>query len=333
MALFDAIKYVGSGLTLIAFIVAALTYAYQQKLKSREKKLLAVPAKDRLAAASDAAEYIRIDLAKIPPNDRAKIVLEQLALKAQQQRQYFIGFMFLALLIGIGTIVATMSLPPTKPLIGEGARSGGWAYVGYLDKSKKVWAVGPFVNIASYSGSPDRTYPIRIGDVVRPRKNLPQVIVGYASTGTANDQKAPPSLTNTIDPKRDYTGSLYLSTNTYLVNDVQVWSNPDADSVVWLSLTSGDPDPERTQPPKAEDPPKPPSTTTTVTYQVCTGEYERNCGGPHSAYLYCDVSVEAWAAKQCQSLAGEVQAVAKVSVHGGNKCGYGMFTVICSVTK
>jgi hypothetical protein len=343
--MFEAIQYIGTGLTLIAFVVAVAAFAYQHSLSSKERQLRSIPAKDRLAAAQTAADYIKVDLTDIPQNQRANIVMETLRLKAQRQLQFFIGFVVLAFLMGIGTLVAMTfppSLPPaateTTPTPRSTAATNGWAWAGYLDKDDPhIWSVGPFVDIESYSGSSDRPFPIRTGDVVRPKKDIPQVIVGYKSIGTENVLHAPPGLTDVINPDRDYTGLQYEATKTYLVNDVQVWGSTGMDPVMWLRLTPGDPDRTRTEQPKAavigqpaNQPESPVSTT--VSYRVCIGENERECE-QHNVFLGCGSDIQGWAAMQCRALGRAARAVDRMSSREGNMCGYAVFNVECTVTQ
>jgi hypothetical protein len=61
-----------------------------------------------------------------------------------------------------------------------------------------------------------------------------------------------------------------------------------------------------------------------VSYTVCIGEYERNCGFPHDAYLYCYADVGAWAKPRCAS-----SRTVEVTSHDGNKCGYTGVRVLC----
>jgi hypothetical protein len=70
---------------------------------------------------------------------------------------------------------------------------------------------------------------------------------------------------------------------------------------------------------------KPPPTT--VTYRVCSGEYEKSCQ-KHNAYLYCGDDVAAWARRRCTS-----STVQRLSTYGGNKCGYSIDAVICTGPK
>jgi hypothetical protein len=65
----------------------------------------------------------------------------------------------------------------------------------------------------------------------------------------------------------------------------------------------------------------------TVTYRVCSGEYERSCH-PHDVYLYCYEDVVAWAKARCASA-----TVQRLSSYGGNKCGYSIDAIICTGPK
>ena len=63
-------------------------------------------------------------------------------------------------------------------------------------------------------------------------------------------------------------------------------------------------------------------------FNVCEGEYETRCP-PHEAYTYCG-TIASWAANACKS-AGMTgtPSVIELQSRGGNKCGYGLFRVIC----
>lgn len=120
----------------------------------------------------------------------------------------------------------------------RGLPENGWIHAGYLDKEDiRIWSQGPNVEIIKMSGSPTRPYPIRIGDIVRPLAPLPQVIVGYSTTGSLNVLTAPPELVSEINPKRDYTGRRLRTTGTYMVHDVSLANYPGHDYVVWLRVT------------------------------------------------------------------------------------------------
>jgi hypothetical protein len=61
----------------------------------------------------------------------------------------------------------------------------------------------------------------------------------------------------------------------------------------------------------------------TITYRVCSGEYERACQ-PHDIYLYCYSDVAQWAKQRCSSY-----NLSRVSSYSGNKCGYEMSLLTC----
>ncbi|MBN9486844.1 MAG: hypothetical protein J0H44_06445 [Alphaproteobacteria bacterium] len=65
----------------------------------------------------------------------------------------------------------------------------------------------------------------------------------------------------------------------------------------------------------------------TVTYKVCSGEYENRCQ-THDVYLYCHGDVGAWAKPRCTSY-----KVQRLNSYGGNKCGYSIDAVICTGPK
>ncbi|MGO6784020.1 hypothetical protein [Rhizobium ruizarguesonis] len=65
----------------------------------------------------------------------------------------------------------------------------------------------------------------------------------------------------------------------------------------------------------------------TVTYRVCSGEYEARCQS-HDVYLYCYADVKGWAAAKCTT-----STVSRYSTYGGNKCGYSMDLVSCTGPK
>jgi hypothetical protein len=62
----------------------------------------------------------------------------------------------------------------------------------------------------------------------------------------------------------------------------------------------------------------------TVSYKICSGEYENRCQA-HDVYLYCYADVSAWAKARCNSY-----TIQRLNTYGGNKCGYSIDSVICT---
>lgn len=67
-----------------------------------------------------------------------------------------------------------------------------------------------------------------------------------------------------------------------------------------------------------------PAAPAIVTYKVCQGEYQQACP-QHDVYLYCNSDLKAWAASHCTSY-----TTSHLSSRGGNKCGYELYTVVCT---
>ena len=115
--------------------------------------------------------------------------------------------------------------------------SNGWAYVGMLDKAdNNVWASTPKIEVVHQSGASDRVYPVRIGDRVRIKKAIPQVIVDFKGLKDQNVLVKPTTLRGAIDPARDYTGLSYPVDAEYEVMDLDVNGYPGQDRVMWLRL-------------------------------------------------------------------------------------------------
>jgi hypothetical protein len=67
----NAIQYVGSGLSLIAFVAAAVVFGYRARLKQRAEIIKSAPEKERLEAIAAIAEFFRVDLSGLYPEASA----------------------------------------------------------------------------------------------------------------------------------------------------------------------------------------------------------------------------------------------------------------------
>lgn len=65
----------------------------------------------------------------------------------------------------------------------------------------------------------------------------------------------------------------------------------------------------------------------TVTYRICSGEYEKACH-QHDAYVYCYTDISAWANARCTT-----SSLSRIETYGGNKCGYSIDLVVCNGPK
>ena len=73
----------------MAFIAATIAYSLKLRLKSAERRIELAPPEARQDVISTIAEWIGVDLNDIPKEQRAKIVLKQLELKSEKQKQTF----------------------------------------------------------------------------------------------------------------------------------------------------------------------------------------------------------------------------------------------------
>src|ERR1022692_740143 len=111
----DAIKYVGLGLTLAAFVVAAI--AWLLKSKSEEKERLIDLAKDdeRAGLVRDALEFFSVDTAGLTKAQQYQLALEQIRARAQRFKIIAIVVCIIAALgAGIAAYAIVHSIPSTK---------------------------------------------------------------------------------------------------------------------------------------------------------------------------------------------------------------------------
>src|SRR5450755_3200680 len=106
----DAIKYVGSGLTLAAFVVAAI--AWLLKSKSEEKERLIDLAKDdeRAGLVRDALEFFSVDTAGLTKAQQYQLALEQIKERTQRFKIIAVVVCIIAVL-GVAVAVDAITRP------------------------------------------------------------------------------------------------------------------------------------------------------------------------------------------------------------------------------
>jgi hypothetical protein len=100
--MWQAIQYVGSGLSLVAFVVAAITYAYLGRLRERAKIISSAPERERLDAIAATGEWFRVDLSGLTNKQKQEIVLAQIS--ARLKRDALIGRYALGIAVILGLI-------------------------------------------------------------------------------------------------------------------------------------------------------------------------------------------------------------------------------------
>ncbi|MBY2993769.1 hypothetical protein HF263_03925 [Rhizobium leguminosarum] len=110
--MFEAIPYIGSGLALVAFIVAASFYAYRETLKTQRQNVKSAAPSDVDDVIATANEYVKVDLGQLPEADRKAVVLRQLDIKAARESRKAWSFLICALLIACLSAFAIFTYKP-----------------------------------------------------------------------------------------------------------------------------------------------------------------------------------------------------------------------------
>src|SRR3954468_16098203 len=79
-----AIPYVGTGLSLVAFLAAVVLFAFRAKLKQRAEIIKSASAKDRVEAINATAEVFRVDLTSLNAKQKQEIILAQIKVRAHR---------------------------------------------------------------------------------------------------------------------------------------------------------------------------------------------------------------------------------------------------------
>jgi hypothetical protein len=95
----QAIQYVGSGLSLVAFVVAAALFAYRARLRHRAEIIRSAPEKDRLEAIAVTAQFFRVDTSSLSPKKQEEIILAQITSRSRRDLMLGIICVIVALLL------------------------------------------------------------------------------------------------------------------------------------------------------------------------------------------------------------------------------------------
>jgi hypothetical protein len=101
----NVIQYVGTGLSLAAFVVAAILLAYRSRLKQRAEIIKSAPENERLEAIAATAEFFRVDVSGLTRAQQREIVLAQIHARAQRDLLLAGGSLIVAVLLAAVAIV------------------------------------------------------------------------------------------------------------------------------------------------------------------------------------------------------------------------------------
>ncbi|MBN9983087.1 hypothetical protein [Rhizobium laguerreae] len=110
--MFEAIPYIGSGLALVAFIVAVSFYAYREILKTQRDNVRHAQPSDVDDVIATASEYIKVDISQLPEGQRKEIVIRQLDIKAARESRKIWALVLCAFMIAGLTALAILTSRP-----------------------------------------------------------------------------------------------------------------------------------------------------------------------------------------------------------------------------
>jgi hypothetical protein len=99
---------VGTGLSLVAFVVAAVLYAYRARLTARARIIQSAPAAERLKAIEATAEFFNVDVSGLSPKQKQEIVMAQIQLRARRELLFAGVSLGIAILLAIVAIVTIL---------------------------------------------------------------------------------------------------------------------------------------------------------------------------------------------------------------------------------
>jgi hypothetical protein len=105
MEIWGALKYVGTGLSLVAFVVAAILLAYRARLNNRAEIIKSAPEKERLEAIATTAEFFRVDVSGLSRAQQQNVVLAQIHARARRDLILAAVTLIVAVLLAIVAIV------------------------------------------------------------------------------------------------------------------------------------------------------------------------------------------------------------------------------------
>src|SRR5215470_9096716 len=115
MDMWQALQYVGTGLSLVAFAVAALLLAYRARLTNRAEIIKTAPEEERLDAIATTAEFFRVDVSGLTRAQQQEIALTQIQVRARRDLLLAGVSLTVAILLAAIAIAAIWASKPAGP--------------------------------------------------------------------------------------------------------------------------------------------------------------------------------------------------------------------------
>jgi|GEM_PF-4879907 len=111
--MWEAIKYVSSGLTLVAFIVAVGVSLYRKQIVEKGKLIRSAADKDRAPLIAKTLEFLEIKINSLTKDQQYKIALVQIEKRA---RRFAISAWVIITIAILTALIAIISIVKTKPI-------------------------------------------------------------------------------------------------------------------------------------------------------------------------------------------------------------------------
>ena len=105
----DAIKYVSSGVTLVAFLASLVAWIYKSNVDQRERLIRSASEADRATLIQDALEFFHVDTGNLNKEQRYDIVIRQITERSKRLRNNSFLIFGLSIVAAVVTIIIMMS--------------------------------------------------------------------------------------------------------------------------------------------------------------------------------------------------------------------------------
>src|SRR5713101_5416592 len=112
MWMWEAIKYVGSGLTLVAFAIAVTAAVYRWRLRREERLIKTAPEDQRGELVRNALEFFEVHTPNLTKDQQYKIALEQIQ---QRARRFTISAIVIIVISLIAASITAYGSGETSP--------------------------------------------------------------------------------------------------------------------------------------------------------------------------------------------------------------------------
>ena len=121
MSMWDAIAYVSTGISLVAFLAAVASWTYRHKIGQKERLLRSLPENKRANAVADVLELFKVETSNLTKQQQYDLAIEQIRAKT---KRYLLAIITVIIICFIGAFISfyaiTQLSSPTLPITSQG---------------------------------------------------------------------------------------------------------------------------------------------------------------------------------------------------------------------